>query len=69
VGELKKGINPSSINLLNFDSKYLPTVIKAGLVTGLIALAVSTQFLPISTSFFGELSSKRGAYTCIYPSK
>jgi sulfate transporter 3 len=52
VGELKKGINPSSINLLNFDSKYLPTVIKAGLVTGLIALAVSTQFLPISTFFF-----------------
>jgi sulfate transporter 3 len=42
VGELKKGINPPSINLLNFDSKYLPTVIKAGVVTGLVALAVST---------------------------
>ncbi|KAE7998768.1 hypothetical protein FH972_003279 [Carpinus fangiana] len=40
VGELKKGINPPSINLLNFDSKYLPTVIKAGVVTGLVALAV-----------------------------
>ncbi|KAF5459075.1 hypothetical protein F2P56_023063 [Juglans regia] len=39
VGHLKKGINPSSIGLLNFDSKYLATVIKAGLVTGLIALA------------------------------
>ncbi|KAG2713183.1 hypothetical protein I3843_04G155300 [Carya illinoinensis] len=39
VGNLKKGINPSSIGLLNFDSKYLPTVIKAGLVSGLIALA------------------------------
>ncbi|KAM4125243.1 hypothetical protein ACJW30_01G296600 [Castanea mollissima] len=39
VGHLKKGINPSSIHLLNFDSKYLPTVVKAGIVTGLIALA------------------------------
>ncbi|XP_065634036.1 probable sulfate transporter 3.5 [Quercus suber] len=39
VGHLKKGINPSSIHLLNFDSKYLPTVAKAGIVTGLIALA------------------------------
>uniref|UniRef100_A0A2N9H186 STAS domain-containing protein n=1 Tax=Fagus sylvatica TaxID=28930 RepID=A0A2N9H186_FAGSY len=39
VGHLKKGINPSSIHLLNFDSKYLPTVMKAGIVTGLVALA------------------------------
>lgn len=39
VGHLQKGLNPLSIKLLNFDSKYLPTVIKAGLVTGLVALA------------------------------
>ncbi|KAF3441935.1 hypothetical protein FNV43_RR15851 [Rhamnella rubrinervis] len=39
VGDLKKGINPSSIEKLTFDSKYLTAVIKAGIVTGLIALA------------------------------
>ncbi|KAG6723725.1 hypothetical protein I3842_03G222200 [Carya illinoinensis] len=39
VGHLKKGINPPSINLLNFDSKYLPALIKAGITTGLIAMA------------------------------
>ncbi|CAD5332170.1 unnamed protein product [Arabidopsis thaliana] len=39
VGPLKKGLNPPSIQLLNFDSKYLGMVFKAGIVTGLIALA------------------------------
>ncbi|KFK26191.1 hypothetical protein AALP_AA8G214500 [Arabis alpina] len=39
VGPLKKGLNPPSIQFLNFDAKYLPSVIKAGMVTGLIALA------------------------------
>lgn len=41
VGHLKKGINPISIKDLNFESKYLPATIKAGLITGLVALAVS----------------------------
>ncbi|VVB17097.1 unnamed protein product [Arabis nemorensis] len=39
VGPLKKGLNPPSIHFLNFDAKYLPSVLKAGMVTGLIALA------------------------------
>ncbi|XP_042048522.1 sulfate transporter 3.1-like [Salvia splendens] len=39
IGELKKGINPSSVMDLNFDSKYLPVAIKTGIVTGIIALA------------------------------
>ncbi|XP_010519099.1 PREDICTED: probable sulfate transporter 3.5, partial [Tarenaya hassleriana] len=39
VGHLKRGLNPPSINLLNFDSKYIGAVVKAGLITGLIALA------------------------------
>ncbi|KAJ4708403.1 sulfate transporter 3 1 [Melia azedarach] len=39
VGHLKKGINPISIKDLNFESKYLPATIKAGLITGLVALA------------------------------
>lgn len=39
IGELKKGINPSSIMDLNFDSKYLTGAIKTGIVTGIIALA------------------------------
>lgn len=39
VGKLQKGLNPLSIHYLNFDSKYLPAVLKTGLITGLIALA------------------------------
>ncbi|XP_077225436.1 putative sulfate transporter 3.5 [Tasmannia lanceolata] len=38
VGHLKKGINPSSLKLLNFDSRYLPATLKAGLLTGTLAL-------------------------------
>ncbi|KAF9617298.1 hypothetical protein IFM89_035242 [Coptis chinensis] len=39
VGHLSKGLNPISIQLLNFDPKYLPTVVRAGIITGLLALA------------------------------
>ncbi|KAF6172891.1 hypothetical protein GIB67_035445 [Kingdonia uniflora] len=39
VGELGKGINPLSINRLNFDSEYLPYTLKAGIITGILALA------------------------------
>ncbi|XP_073315564.1 sulfate transporter 3.1-like [Primulina huaijiensis] len=39
IGHLEKGINPPSIMNLNFDSQYLPTTIKTGIVTGIIALA------------------------------
>ncbi|CAI9781192.1 unnamed protein product [Fraxinus pennsylvanica] len=39
IGYLKKGINPPSIMDLEFGSQYLPTVIKTGLVTGIISLA------------------------------
>ncbi|KAF3434102.1 hypothetical protein FNV43_RR25205 [Rhamnella rubrinervis] len=39
VGPLKKGINPPSIQYMNFDSKYISAVIKGGTITALIALA------------------------------
>lgn len=39
VGELKKGLNPISIQFLNFNPEFLPAVLKAGTVTGLVALA------------------------------
>ncbi|KAK6141362.1 hypothetical protein DH2020_024912 [Rehmannia glutinosa] len=39
IGNLKKGINPPSIMHLNFDSRYLTTAIKTGIVTGIISLA------------------------------
>ncbi|KAK8660559.1 hypothetical protein V6N13_051481 [Hibiscus sabdariffa] len=38
VGDLKKGLNPVSIHYLNFDRQYLPATIRAGIVTGLIAM-------------------------------
>ncbi|XP_028804965.1 probable sulfate transporter 3.5 [Neltuma alba] len=39
VGHLDKGINPPSIHLLNFDSRYIPSVLKAALITGILSLA------------------------------
>ncbi|KAL2927429.1 putative sulfate transporter 3.5, partial [Bienertia sinuspersici] len=39
VGHLSKGINPSSINKLNFDPKYIAAPIKAGILTAILALA------------------------------
>ncbi|KAK4283720.1 hypothetical protein QN277_000643 [Acacia crassicarpa] len=39
VGHLDRGVNPLSIHLLNFDSKYLPAVLKAGIITGVLSLA------------------------------
>nr|XP_043623888.1 probable sulfate transporter 3.5 isoform X2 [Erigeron canadensis] len=39
VGELKRGINPSSLKKLNFDPKYISAPIQAGLITAMIALA------------------------------
>ncbi|KAK3439233.1 hypothetical protein EUGRSUZ_C03866 [Eucalyptus grandis] len=39
MGYLKRGINPLSIKELNFESQYLPVTLKAGLITGTLALA------------------------------
>ncbi|XP_043723484.1 probable sulfate transporter 3.5 [Telopea speciosissima] len=39
VGHLNKGLNPSSLRQLNFESEYLPVTIKAGIITGILALA------------------------------
>lgn len=42
VGPLKKGLNPISIGNLVFTPPYLQYAVKAGSVTGFIALAVNT---------------------------
>ncbi|XP_078438754.1 sulfate transporter 3;5 isoform X2 [Wolffia australiana] len=39
VGPLKKGINPWSAGDLNFDTRFLATTLRAGLMSGTIALA------------------------------
>ncbi|KAK7271281.1 hypothetical protein RJT34_27051 [Clitoria ternatea] len=39
VGHLDKGLNPLSIHHLNFKSAYLPAVVQAGLITGVLSLA------------------------------
>ncbi|WJX30022.1 putative sulfate transporter 3.5 [Trifolium repens] len=39
VGHLDKGLNPISIQYLNFDSRYLSAVMRAGLITGVLSLA------------------------------
>ncbi|KAK3034371.1 hypothetical protein RJ639_032269 [Escallonia herrerae] len=39
VGELKRGINPPSLQDLNFDRKYISAPIKAGIITAMVALA------------------------------
>lgn len=49
IGHLKKGLNPPSLSELAFGSPYLTTAIKTGIITGVIALAVSILFLLISS--------------------
>ncbi|KAK8930955.1 putative sulfate transporter 3.5 [Platanthera zijinensis] len=39
VGDLKKGLNPITISHLQFKTPYVSVAIKAGLITGIIALA------------------------------
>lgn len=39
VGHLDRGLNPWSIQYFNFDSKYLPAVMQAALITGVLSLA------------------------------
>lgn len=39
VGHLDKGLNPLSITDLNFNSRYLPAVAQAGIITGVLSLA------------------------------
>ena len=42
IGELKKGLNPPSFGDLVFVSPYLTLAVKTGIITGVIAMAVST---------------------------
>lgn len=45
IGNLKKGLNPLSGSDLIFTSPYMATAVKTGLITGIIALAVSPYSL------------------------
>ncbi|KAK8547175.1 hypothetical protein V6N13_097894 [Hibiscus sabdariffa] len=45
---IKKGLNPPSIQYLNFDPRYLPVTVRAGIITGLITL---TEGIAIGQSF------------------
>lgn len=63
VGELKKGINPLSIQKLNFDPKYIYAPIKAGVITAMIALAVCTSNLQ---SFFFFFFVEIESHFCVY---
>lgn len=39
VGDLKKGLNPLSISQLTFEAKHVKTAVKAGLLSGILAMA------------------------------
>ena len=41
IGELPKGLNPPSSNMLFFSGPYLALAIKTGIVTGILSLTVS----------------------------
>lgn len=49
IGELKKGLNPPSIMNLQFGSQHLTLALKTGIVTGVIALAVSSHHCLVYT--------------------
>lgn len=44
IGELPKGLNPPSWNMLQFKGTHLVLAIKTGITTGVIALTVSSPF-------------------------
>ncbi|KAH9289291.1 hypothetical protein KI387_033408 [Taxus chinensis] len=48
IGHLKKGLNPPSSNMLYFHGPYLALALKAGLVSGLIAL---TEGIAVGRTF------------------
>lgn len=52
IGNLKKGLNPPSARDLVFVSPYMGTAIKTGLITGIIALAVSKSQIAFLTLIF-----------------
>ncbi|XP_060211524.1 probable sulfate transporter 3.5 [Lycium barbarum] len=39
VGKLSKGINPPSLQLLNFSPEYISVAVKAGIITAMVSLA------------------------------
>ena len=43
VGDLKKGLNPLSINNFVFEGRYLQTILKAALITAILMLTVRTS--------------------------
>ncbi|KAE9462802.1 hypothetical protein C3L33_05293, partial [Rhododendron williamsianum] len=49
VGDLKKGINPLSIQHLNFDPKYIAAPIQAAIITAMVALAGCVRLVSTST--------------------
>ena len=42
IGYLKKGLNPLSVANLDFTPPYMMLAVKTGIITGVIALAVSS---------------------------
>eukprot|EP01018_Ginkgo_biloba_P022095 Gb_22837 [translate_table: standard] len=48
VGDLKKGLNPVSLNFFVFQSQYLKTTLKTGLITGIICL---TEGIAVGRTF------------------
>lgn len=60
---MKKGLNPPSIQYLNFDSQYLAVTLKAGIISAILALAVRAppnamtgfDFVPFRSTENGHL--------------
>ncbi|KAL4559972.1 hypothetical protein LXL04_032120 [Taraxacum kok-saghyz] len=48
IGQLKKGLNPSSLDMLYFDGEFLAVAVKTGAVTGLLSL---TEGIAVGRTF------------------
>ncbi|WOL09182.1 putative sulfate transporter 3.4 [Canna indica] len=48
IGHLQKGVNPPSVNMLEFQGPYLSLAIKTGIVTGILAL---TEGIAVGRTF------------------
>ena len=53
IGSLKKGINPPSFGDFVLNSPYFPVALKTGIITGVIAMAVSIYFLKTKLASHG----------------
>jgi sulfate transporter 3 len=66
IGYLKKGLNPPSVTSLLFSPPYMMLALKTGIITSIIALAVSLPSMPRQFAYIGWSMTRRTSLICWY---